>query len=514
GLAIQQILNNWRFVGASTGTIADRPVVLGVDFYGDAAYYWLAAGLTALAVWAVFNLERSHVGRAFRAVRDADLAAQMSGIGLAKHKTLAFVVSAGIAGLAGAIYGPLVGYLTPESFNLLLSVKFLLMTVIGGLGLLPGALLGAGFIAGLEIYLATFRAWSQLVFGLVVILVLVLEPAGLDGCWLKVRRDWKEWPTRDGSGTDLAARRPPPRGWRGERPGRGAAGAGERRGDGVRVRARGDRPRAPLPHDPHPQLRARRRRRARHVPGLRGVHQPGAAVRDRLRAGAGRRRRDRGPDVPRGRQAGEDDERPRPDHPHAGARAGARRVRRAGVRHRQQGRAHLGSGHDRALRRRLVQRGVAGDGLPRGRADPGRVGPAHVHAPARGDARRGPARRRGRGDGPAGAHRADGHLGGRGRARHGGRPPVRAHHAAQPHDDARPALEGLRRGRDRRHEQPARGGPGRVRAGRARARRRRLRLAGVQGELRVPRGDPRAAGEAARAARPARRQARVSLGQA
>ena len=194
GLAIQQILNNWRFVGASTGTIADRPVVLGVDFYADAAYYWLAAGLTALAVWTVFNLERSHVGRAFRAARDADLAAQMSGIGLAKHKTLAFVVSAGIAGLAGAIYGPLVGYLTPESFNLLLSVKFLLMTVIGGLGLLPGALLGAGFIAGLEIYLATFRAWSQLVFGLVVILVLVLEPAGLYGRWLKVRRYWKTWP--------------------------------------------------------------------------------------------------------------------------------------------------------------------------------------------------------------------------------------------------------------------------------------------------------------------------------
>src|SRR5690554_2061533 len=194
GLAIQQILNNWRFVGASTGTIADRPVVLGVDFYADAAYYWLAAGLTALAVWAVFNLERSHVGRAFRAVRDADLAAQMSGIGLAKHKTLAFVVSAGIAGLAGGIYGPLVGYLTPESFNLLLSIKFLLMTIVGGLGFLPGAIIGAAFVTGIEVWLSSLRSWSQLIFGIVVIFLMVVEPLGLYGRWLKVRQFWKTWP--------------------------------------------------------------------------------------------------------------------------------------------------------------------------------------------------------------------------------------------------------------------------------------------------------------------------------
>ncbi len=194
GLAIQQILNNWRFVGASTGLIADRPVIAGVDFYGDAAYYWLVAAVTSAVVLLVLNLERSHVGRAFRAVRDADLAAQMSGISLSQYKSLAFVVSAGIAGLAGALYGPLIGYLTPESFNLLLSIKFLLMVVVGGLGLLPGALVGAGFITGLELYLSTFRAWSQLVFGAVVMLVLILEPSGLYGRWLKIRNYWKSWP--------------------------------------------------------------------------------------------------------------------------------------------------------------------------------------------------------------------------------------------------------------------------------------------------------------------------------
>lgn len=194
GLAIQQILNNWRFVGASTGMLVDRPVLFGIDFYYDTPYYYLVLLIAGGATWMLFNLERSHVGRAFRAVRDADLAAQMSGIGLARYKTLAFVISAGVAGLAGALYGPLIGYLTPEGFNLLLSIKFLLMTIVGGLGFLPGALLGAGFITGLDMYLSTFRSWSQLVFGVVVIGIMMLEPAGLYGRWQKIKRYWKSWP--------------------------------------------------------------------------------------------------------------------------------------------------------------------------------------------------------------------------------------------------------------------------------------------------------------------------------
>lgn len=194
GLAIQQILNNWSLVGASTGKLVNRPEVLGLDLFGDRPYYYLVLGLTLACTWMIFNLERSHIGRAMRAVRDADLAAQMSGIGLARYKSLAFVLSAGIAGLAGALYGPLVGYITPESFNLLLSIKFLLMIVVGGLGYLPGALVGAAFITGLEVYLSTFRAWSQLVFGAVVILIMVAEPAGLYGRWLKIRNYWKTWP--------------------------------------------------------------------------------------------------------------------------------------------------------------------------------------------------------------------------------------------------------------------------------------------------------------------------------
>lgn len=194
GLAIQQILNNWKLVGASTGIIADRPVIFGIDFYPDGAFYYLVLFLAGLVLWGSFNLSRSHVGRAFRAVRDADLAAQMSGINLAYFKTLAFVISAMMAGIAGALYAPLIGYLTPGSFDLLLSIKFLLMTILGGLGFIPGAIIGALFVVGLDVWLSSFRSWSQFVFGVIVIFLMISEPNGLYGRWVKIRRFWKSWP--------------------------------------------------------------------------------------------------------------------------------------------------------------------------------------------------------------------------------------------------------------------------------------------------------------------------------
>jgi branched-chain amino acid transport system permease protein len=194
GLAIQQVLNNWRLVGASTGILADRPELFGINFFRDTPYYYFTLVIVALLTWCAFNLKRSHVGRAFQAIRDAELAAQMSGVNLAYYKTLAFVLSAAFTGVAGGLYGALLGYITPESFNLILSAKFLLIVVIGGLGFLPGAIIGAGFITALEVYLSAQQNRSQLIFGAVVILIMLLEPRGIYGRWQKIRRYWKTWP--------------------------------------------------------------------------------------------------------------------------------------------------------------------------------------------------------------------------------------------------------------------------------------------------------------------------------
>jgi len=194
GLAIQQILNNWKWVGSSTGMLADRPDFLNIYFYDDKNYYFLVLIIVVVLIWMAFNLRRSHIGRAFLATRDAELAAQMSGINLSYYKTLAFVISAALTGLAGGLYGGLIGYITPESFNLILSVKFLLIIVIGGLGFLPGAIIGAFFITGLEVFLSAQANRSQLIFGVVVILIMMLEPYGIYGRWQKIKRYWRTWP--------------------------------------------------------------------------------------------------------------------------------------------------------------------------------------------------------------------------------------------------------------------------------------------------------------------------------
>ncbi len=194
GLAIQQILNNWELVGASTGLMVDRPIFFGIDFMDDMPYYYLVLVVVGLLTWMSFNLKRSHIGRAFQAIRDAELAAQMSGINLAYYKTLAFVISAAFTGIAGGLYGALLMYITPEGFNLLMSIKFLLIIVVGGLGFLPGAIIGAAFFTALDVFLSAQQNRSQLLFGVIVILLALIEPGGIYGRWQKIKRFWKTWP--------------------------------------------------------------------------------------------------------------------------------------------------------------------------------------------------------------------------------------------------------------------------------------------------------------------------------
>ena len=95
--------------------------------------------------------------------------------------------------LAGGLYGALLGYITPESFNLLLSIKFLLIIVVG-LRLPAGGDSGRGAITGLEVILSAQQNRSQLLFGVVVILLMLLEPRGIYGVWGRIPRYWRTWP--------------------------------------------------------------------------------------------------------------------------------------------------------------------------------------------------------------------------------------------------------------------------------------------------------------------------------
>ena len=194
GLAVQQLLGGTPYFGGHSGLIVEKPVILGFNFAKDRDYYYVVLVVAALFVYMAFNLARSHVGRSFVAVRDAELAAQTSGVNLRGAKTLAFAISAAYAGIAGGLFAPLLGIVTPDGFGLLKSIEFLSMIVVGGIGTVAGGLLGAGLVVMLQDQLAQAGNLAALLYGAAVMLVLILEPLGLYGRWLKVKSYWKGWP--------------------------------------------------------------------------------------------------------------------------------------------------------------------------------------------------------------------------------------------------------------------------------------------------------------------------------
>lgn len=194
GIAVGQVLTNWEALsGGRMGLFLPRLTVAGVRL-AEAQVYYLFAAIAAVAVWVAFNLVRSHVGRAFVAIRDSDIAAEVMGVNLTVYKTLAFALSAAYAGLGGAMLAFLLGFLEPQLFTLFESIYYFSMIVVGGLGTVPGAVLGAALLTLLPQQLAGLKQYLPLVYGAVIVGVMAVEPLGLYGRWLRIKWWCKTWP--------------------------------------------------------------------------------------------------------------------------------------------------------------------------------------------------------------------------------------------------------------------------------------------------------------------------------
>ena len=219
-LIIQEVFTRWDHVTHGLkGRPVDKPVIFGVSFASDWAFYFLCLAVLIAGLWLTANLLRSPTGRAWVAIRDSEIAAQSMGVHLARYKTLAFAYSAGLMGAAGALFAHKIGFLAPDIFTVLLSIQFLLMVVVGGLGSLHGALYGAVFVALLPVLISEARdhvpAWAGHVaaalgkgvgdtvylsldrfvkqpglepgiFGLILVLFILFEPLGIYGRWRKI----------------------------------------------------------------------------------------------------------------------------------------------------------------------------------------------------------------------------------------------------------------------------------------------------------------------------------------
>jgi branched-chain amino acid transport system permease protein len=203
---VEKVLEKWETVtGGLRGLPVPKAQFLGFDLGAPANFYYLCLGVLALGLLAAMNLLRSPTGRAMVAVRDSETSAQSMGIHINRIKGLAFALSAGFTGLAGALFAHRIGYLFPDSFTVLTSIQLLLMVVVGGLGSLHGVVFGAIFIGLLPQGIALFRdvvppAIAQIpglepgIFGLILVLFLIFEPLGIYGRWVKIRLFFEEFP--------------------------------------------------------------------------------------------------------------------------------------------------------------------------------------------------------------------------------------------------------------------------------------------------------------------------------
>ena len=181
----------------------DLLAVAGVELEGLHRLWYLFLVLTLLACWLAANLRTSRTGRAWANVRDSETAAAAMGIAVARHKASAFVVSSGYAGLAGALLALAYGRLAPDVFTLTVSVDFLVMIVIGGLGSVGGAMVGALFVTALPLVLTQYSdalpfmaapgsggldpaTASRLLYGLAIIAVLIFLRGGLAGAFRRL----------------------------------------------------------------------------------------------------------------------------------------------------------------------------------------------------------------------------------------------------------------------------------------------------------------------------------------
>jgi branched-chain amino acid transport system permease protein len=213
-LIIEWVINHvpWISGGVQASIEVPRPSLFGMPLRSQAQLYFFLLFFTALAIAATINLVRSRIGRAFIAIRDQDIAAEIIGIDIFRYKLWAFAISSFYAGVTGVLYTYYLGVANYEQFQIGVSIDYLAMIIIGGLGSVLGSIFGAVFVTLLPIVtrwvLESFGdllfASSDLagvipnlrlvIFGALIIAFLALEPEGLNRLWRNIIAYFRVWP--------------------------------------------------------------------------------------------------------------------------------------------------------------------------------------------------------------------------------------------------------------------------------------------------------------------------------
>ncbi|MGD8256801.1 MAG: branched-chain amino acid ABC transporter permease [Desulfobacterales bacterium] len=196
GIAVYQIfVNSEMLSGGRMGLMInqlsppfDMPSVT-FNYYFN---FLIALAFTLLS----YNIISSYMGRAFIAIRDNDIAAEVIGVNLTHYKLLSFAISSFYTGIQGGLFGLLLGYLEPNMFTFMESITLFVAVIIGGLASIEGSIMGAAFVILVPQLFSEYKEMVPVVFGVTILLVLIFEPLGLNGRWLKIRLYFRNWPFR------------------------------------------------------------------------------------------------------------------------------------------------------------------------------------------------------------------------------------------------------------------------------------------------------------------------------
>ena len=204
------VAKHWSLTGGAAGMDVIPASVLGLQIRTPTEKYYLVLAITIIGIYVAKNIARTRVGRAFVAIRDNDLAAEVMGINLFRYKLTAFFIGCFYAGIAGALLAHISFTTSPDYFPFLDSVLFIGMIIIGGLGTTIGPILGVLAIRLLNVLVTQLSPALQtafpglppgftsgiapLVFGLAIILFLIFEPRGLAHRWTIFKSAYRLWP--------------------------------------------------------------------------------------------------------------------------------------------------------------------------------------------------------------------------------------------------------------------------------------------------------------------------------
>jgi len=205
---LEYVFKNWEsMTHGLQGLFITPPQIFGVNMNNDRVFYFFSVPLAFIAVLCTRNLLRTNVGRAFTAIRDRDIAAELIGINVFKYKLISFAISSFYAGVAGGLWCYYMTIINPEAFTLYVSIDYIAMVIVGGMGTILGPVYGAIFIVLLPEIIQrvmeilqpifqmtyTFEAFKHIVFGFIIVLFLMFEPKGLSEIFSRMGRRIAKW---------------------------------------------------------------------------------------------------------------------------------------------------------------------------------------------------------------------------------------------------------------------------------------------------------------------------------